>query len=141
MPRPHQIVEHDRQGEVAKSKHRLFLYADLVQGLIGVTAVCQRQMRRGASHKPEHIAWLSCLSEDPLHLLPVCLDAGVQGLHGGALAHLEGQQEAVQENAVAHQLRVTGGPASQEGDRCWSGIVAEFTPLMMNLVTTMTCMQ
>ena len=62
-------------------------------------------------HRPEHVSGLACLSEDPLELLPLTLDDGVDGLNGSSLTYLEGQKEGVQKDAVAHQLRVTCRPA------------------------------
>jgi len=61
---------------------------------------------------PEHAARLAGLGELALERLPPILDVRVVPLDVGPRARAEGQQEAVQVAAIAHQLRVVGWPAA-----------------------------
>ena len=66
-----------------------------------------------ARARPEHVAGLARLGELALECLPLVLYVGVVPLHLRAVPRAEGQQEAVQVAAVAHQLRVVRWPAAQ----------------------------
>lgn len=68
---------------------------------------------------PEHIARLPILGEYSLHLLPLCLNGVVDGFQVGVFLILEGEQEGVQKDSVAHQLRVASWPEITESScRC-----------------------